>query len=251
MGGTPGMGGYDSGTEDDGLFKKKIIFRTTQGLTVPMKIGMELTIDEALKEFFREVEKPELIGTNTNRFAFLYNGNLLKFGDSRTIFEFFSQNDSCPKVVVNDIYNLIGDSYIHSQLRKENNKLNQQISNLNQIKDNLQRQLFQANLVNEEKYKKEINDLKSRLSRYENNIEVNLGDLVVINFESGDGQIRRGIQCMKNEIFAIAEEKLYKFYEAFRDTNNKFTVNEIEIKRFKTIEENNIKDGDKVVLETI
>ena len=45
------MGGYDSGTEDDGLFKKKIIFRTTQGLTVPMKFDMELTIDEALKEW--------------------------------------------------------------------------------------------------------------------------------------------------------------------------------------------------------
>ena len=124
----------------------------------------------------------------------------------------------------------------------------------------MQQQIFQANLtinsnisnnINEEKYKKEINDLKSRLSRYENNIEVNLGDLVVINFESVDGQIRRGIQCMKNEIFVIAEEKLYKFYEAFRDTNNKFTINEIEIKRFKTIEENNIKDGDIVVLETI
>ena len=51
--------------------------------------------------------------------------------------------------------------------------------------------------------------------------------------------------------FLQQQEKLYKFYEAFRDTNNKFTVNEIEIKRFKTIEENNIKDGDIVVLETI
>jgi ribosomal protein S17 len=162
--------------------------------------------------------------------------------------------------MVIDSSNCIGDSYIISQLKKENNKLNQQISNLMQINNNLQQQLFQANLtinsnisnnINEEKYKKEINDLKSRLSRYENNIETNLGDLVLINFESGDGQIRRGIQCMKNEIFAIAEEKLYKFYEAFRDTNNKFTVNEIEIKRFKTIEENNIKNGDKVLLETI
>ena len=129
-----------------------------------------------------------------------------------------------------------------------------------QINNNLQQQLFQANLtinsnisnnINEEKYKKEINDLKSRLSRYENNIEANLGDLVLINFESGDGQIRRGIQCMKNEIFAEVEEKLYKFYEEFRDTNNTFIANGNCIKRFKTIEESNIKNGDKVLLETI
>ena len=162
--------------------------------------------------------------------------------------------------MVIDASNCIGDSYIHSQLRKENNKINQQISNLMQINNNLQQQLFQANLtinsnisnnINEEKYKKEINDLKSRLSRYENNIEVNLGDLVLINFESGDGQIRRGIQCMKNEIFAEVEEKLYKFYEEFRDTNNTFIANGNCIKRFKTIEENNIKNGDKVLLETI
>ena len=129
-----------------------------------------------------------------------------------------------------------------------------------QINNNLQQQLFQANLtinsnisnnINEEKYKKEINDLKSRLSRYENNIEANLGDLVLINFESGDGQIRRGIQYMKNEIFAEVEEKLNKFYEEFRDTNNTFIANGNCIKRFKTIEENNIKNGDKVLLETI
>ena len=231
---------------------------TTQGLTVPMKFGLELTIGEALREFCKEVEKPELIGTN--QIHFLYNATPLKFGEEKTIFEFFSKNVLCPKVMVIDASNCIGDSYIHSQLKKENNKLNQQISNLMQINNNLQQQLFQANLtinsnisnnINEEKYKKEINDLKSRLSRYENNIEVNLGDLVLINFESGDSQIRRGIQCMKNEIFAEVKEKLYKFYEEFRDTNNTFIANGNCIKRFKTIEENNIKNGDKVLLEII
>ena len=55
-------------TEDDELFKKRIIFMTTQGLTVPMKFGLELTIGEALREFCKEVEKPELIGTNQIHF---------------------------------------------------------------------------------------------------------------------------------------------------------------------------------------
>jgi predicted RNase H-like nuclease (RuvC/YqgF family) len=169
----------------------------------------------------------------------------MEFGDETTIETYF-KNTGNPQVIAIDPHNLIGNFNLCKKLYKEIDKLRQQISNLKIINNSL----HQHN-INEEKYIKEINDLKSRLSRYENNIEVNLGDLVVINFESGDGQIRRGIQCMKNEIFAIAEEKLYKFYEAFRDTNNKFTVNEIEIKRFKTIEENNIKDGDIVVLETI
>ena len=41
---------------------------TTQGLTVPMKFGLELTIGEALREFCKVVEKPELIGTNQIHF---------------------------------------------------------------------------------------------------------------------------------------------------------------------------------------
>ena len=202
---------------------------TTQGLTVPMKFGLELTIDEALREFCKEVEKPELIGTN--QIHFLYNATSLKFGEEKTIFEFFSKNVLCPKVMVIDASNCIGDSYIHSQLKKENNKLNQQISNLMQINNNLQQQLFQANLTINSNISNNINEEKY--------------------FESGDGQIRRGIQCMKNEIFAEVEEKLYKFYEEFRDTNNTFIANGNCIKRFKTIEESNIKNGDKVLLETI
>ena len=261
MGGMPGMGNYAPGIEDDDILfpKKRIIFITSQGLYVTMKYNPQTTIDQALKEYLQEIEKPELIGDTTEQIVFLYNARKMEFGDETTIETYF-KNTGNPKVIVCDPHNLIGNFNLCNKLYKEIDKLRQQISNLKIINNSLHQQLFLTsrfnsnipkNDINEEKYIKEINDLKSRLSRYENNIEVNLGDLVVINFESVDGQIRRGIQCMKNEIFVIAEEKLYKFYEAFRDTNNKFTINEIEIKRFKTIEENNIKDGDKVVLETI
>ena len=85
---------------------------TTQGLTVPMKFGLELTIGEALREFCKEVEKPELIGTN--QIHFLYNATSLKFGEEKRIFEFFSKNVLCPKVMVIDASNCIVDSYIHS-----------------------------------------------------------------------------------------------------------------------------------------
>lgn len=247
MEGMPGMGNYAPGIEDDDILflKKRIVFVTGQGLRVTMKYNPQTTIDQALKEYLQEIEKPELIGDTTEQIAFIYNARKMEFGDETTIETYF-KNTGNPQVVVIDPHNLIGNINLCKKLYKEIDKLRQQISNLKIINNSL----HQHN-INEEKYIKEINDLKSRLSRYENNIEVNLGDLVVINFESVDGQIRRGIQCMKNEIFVIAEEKLYKFYEAFRDTNNKFTINEIEIKRFKTIEENNIKDGDRVVLETI
>ena len=45
------------------------------------------------------------------------------------------------------------------------------------------------------------------------------------------------------ETFAEVEEKLYKKFNNLRNTNNMFTANAKPILRFKTIMENNIKDG--------
>ena len=44
------------------------------------------------------------------------------------------------------------------------------------------------------------------------------------------------------------EEQLYKEYEEFKEIKTYYTINGVKVKRFKTIEENNIKDGDKIVL---
>ena len=50
------------------------------------------------------------------------------------------------------------------------------------------------------------------------------------------------------DIFTDVEEKLYKIDNNLRDTNNDFIVNEKQVIKFKTISENNIKDGDKVMI---
>ena len=91
-------------------------------------------------------------------------------------------------------------------------------------------------------YRKEINDLKLKLSKYEYDVEVNLHDMIVINFNSEDG-------CLKTETFAQVEEKLYKIYEEYKNTNNKFISNGRNILRFKTVEENNIRNEDTVQLQ--
>ena len=50
------------------------------------------------------------------------------------------------------------------------------------------------------------------------------------------------------DIFTDVEEKLYKIDNNLRDTNNDFIANEKLVIKFKTISENNIKDGDKVMI---
>ncbi len=45
------------------------------------------------------------------------------------------------------------------------------------------------------------------------------------------------------------EEKLYEEYPEYKDTENHFIHNGNEIKRFKTVEENNIKSGKPIILK--
>ena len=80
---------------------------------------------------------------------------------------------------------------------------------------------------------------------------VNFNKIMVVNFLSGDGLINEGIKCLKTETFAEVEEKLYKKYDKYRETNNNFLCGGNVILRFKTLEENKIKDGDKIQLQLI
>ena len=83
-----------------------------------------------------------------------------------------------------------------------------------------------------------------------NNINkfVNLDDVMVINFVSTDSIVNKGIKCLETDTFAEVEEKLYRIYDEFRNTNNAFTINGRTILRFKNLKENKIRDGDSVIL---
>ena len=81
-----------------------------------------------------------------------------------------------------------------------------------------------------------------------NNFNININDMMCVNFVSSDQRIHFAVACIKSNIFAEVEEKLYKQYPVFRETNNTFFTNGIEILRFKTIEENKIGNGLPVTL---
>ena len=132
--------------------------------------------------------------------------------------------------------------YIINDLQNKLNKCNNyeiQINNLNNIiiqKDN------------------EINNLKNQLNNINNisnnNISnnVNFNEIVVVNFISMDQNVHYAITALKNNTFAEIEEKLYKQYPKYRDTNNNFITNGSTVLRFKTIAENKISNGLPVTL---
>ena len=72
--------------------------------------------------------------------------------------------------------------------------------------------------------------------------------MTCVYFTSMDQNIHYPIPCVNTDIFAEVEEKLYKEYPIYRETNNIFLFNGNEILRFKSIEDNKIKNGLPVIL---
>ena len=90
----------------------------------------------------------------------------------------------------------------------------------------------------------QINELKSKIDNLENKDEyVNSKQIRVVQFISDDHSLICGINCLLSDTFAEVEEKLYKIYPEYRETNNVFTVNGKGVLRFKTIADNNIQTG--------
>ena len=130
------------------------------------------------------------------------------------------------------------------KLINDNTKLKEELETIksnNNISDSIADLLM--DIRNKEK---EINELKTKLDKNYKN--ANYNDAMVINFVSGDGVINEGIICLKTDIFAEVEEKLYQKYEEYREKNNTFLCGGNLVLRFKKICENNIKNGDKVQL---
>ena len=137
------------------------------------------------------------------------------------------------------------------KLREENNFLRNELQKANQMINNLKNDQNQQGLYtnNQIKLKEdEINKLKIELEKLkikEKDKFINFDDIIIISFTSEDKKIDKyPIKCLKTDTFAEVEEQLYQKYDNFRDTNNIFILNEVPILRFKTLSENNIKDGD-------
>ena len=142
-----------------------------------------------------------------------------------------------------------------NQLKIDNDKLNEELIKANKIISNFNSNQNGNNIIinnlNEliKLKDKEINDLKNKLKN-NGNITKSFGydDILFVHFISLDQKINCPIKCLATETFAEVEEKLYKKYEEYRETNNNFVTKGKIVLRFKKICENNIQDGDKIEL---
>ena len=123
------------------------------------------------------------------------------------------------------------------------NKLNNNttiINNLNNTINNYQ------NIINQKEL--ELNNLRSHLGNNNIRKNVDFDDIMCVNFISSDQIVHYAASCLKTNTFAEIEEKLYKQYPQYRETNNNFIANGTQVLRFKTIAENKIGNGLTVTL---
>ena len=99
-----------------------------------------------------------------------------------------------------------------------------------------------------ETIEKKDNKIKNLEEKLNKNNPKNKTDTIAIQITSADFRINYPIVCHGTQSFSEIEAKLYKEFPEFRDTNNNFLYNGTVVKRFKTINENDIKNGAHIML---
>ena len=109
-----------------------------------------------------------------------------------------------------------------------------------EMKDSLYKIVFEK--------EKEIKELKMKLSRYP--LQLDEGDkLMSLIFTSADKVIHHSVICKNNDLFSNVENRLYDDgFPEYKESENFFTFNGVKINKNKTLEENNIKNSDVIIL---
>ncbi len=146
------------------------------------------------------------------------------------------------------------------QLKSEKQKLNDELKTVKNPNTDLNIQIANfKNKINEQMA--EIKNLNNQIiilnNNKNNNIPNSNSDFSIINpgekmlcvqFISNDRKIDLALLCKNVQLFDRLEEELYMHYPEYKESNNIFTANGKEILRFKTLEENNIKSSDKILI---
>ena len=154
------------------------------------------------------------------------------------------------------------------ELEKSNNQiLNEKIKELEK-KINEEKEKSYINhdkLINDSYYKdkiimelheelkkkdKKIEEQKEIISKFPFTLEKN-EKLLSLIFISVDQKIHYSLICKNTDYFSKIETILYNEYPEYKETQNYFIFNGIKINKYKTLEENKIKNNDIITLKEI
>ena len=207
----------------------KGIFTDRELIIEKLNLNYELSIEEIKKELQEEIQF--LINKN-------YSSKNLFFQIDNKLFRCPESYDVFIKEILKYILILIMDQKSKIKEKEEVNKVNNTINS--EVKNAL------VQIVEKEN---KIKELELKLSRYP--FELNEGEqLMTIIIKSNDNKINVPILCKNTFKFNRVEEKLYELFNEYIEKDNIFTLNGNTINRNKTLEENNIKDRDIIIIES-
>ena len=149
------------------------------------------------------------------------------------------------KIKNKDLESKLNELENKNNLENENKnfKIPSNSNNINIINEND----FSNQEENINKLNKKIKDLEEKLERYPCILEKN-EKLISIIIYSEDKSIHHSIICKNTDIFNKIVNEIYKIYPEISEKNNIFTYKGKIIDKLKSIENNEIKDGDVVIL---
>ena len=197
---------------------------------------------------------------NMNDLCFLYNGKIVDI--NLTFFSLANSFDKERKI----ISLLVTDQYAKndSKLIKENKELKEKLlaayKKIEEQKQEIEDLKYKItitksegmNQINKlmsiiENKDKQIMELKAKNNKLSNNI-TDMSNIKAIDVISVDGKVHYPMACRGNQPFSEIEAKLYERYPEYKETFNNFLCNGNVIKRYKTIDENKIRDGNTITI---
>ena len=138
------------------------------------------------------------------------------------------------KILENENKNL--EKILSEEKAKQSQK---DILNINNSKDRIIDLMEQINIKD-----KEIKEIKSNIP-----YKLKKGEkLMTIIFLSKDETIHYSLICKNTDKFSRIEEKLYDIFPEYQEMENHFMVNGKKINKYKTLDENNIKFSDIILI---
>lgn len=111
-------------------------------------------------------------------------------------------------------------------------------------------ELMQKLEVKEDLIKKMDNEIKGMKTRYP--FELFNGEkLMIVKIETIDRIVNHSFLCKNTHKFTYLENLLYEVYPELTETENFFLAEGKKINKYKTLEDNNIKDNDTIILNKI
>ena len=199
----------------------KSIFTDRELIIEKLNLNYEISIEEIGKELQEEIQ-------------FLINK---KYSYKNLFLQIDNKLFRCPESYDVFIKEILKYIFILMINKKEKNKEKEKEE---QIKNAL------VQIVEKEN---KIKELELKLSRYP--FELNEGEqLMTIIIKSNDNKINIPILCQNTFKFNRIEEIFYELFNEFEEKDNIFTLNGNKINRNKSLEENNVKDRDIIIIES-